>query len=128
MTTEDRTFRTLLRDLVDEVQRLFRQELQLARAETAEKVNQVQNGAISIIAGLLLAFSALLILLQALVVALAEIMEPWLASVIVGVAVAVLALILVKAGQSTISATNLTPERTLQSVREDKDMLMEKAK
>jgi uncharacterized membrane protein len=128
MTSDDQSLRALLKDLIDEVSRLIRQELRLAQAESSEKISQVQTGLISIVAGLLLAFAALLVLLQALVIALANVVAAWLASVIVGLVVGAIAFVLVKQGQSNLKATNLVPERTLKSVQNDRDMVMEKVK
>jgi hypothetical protein len=120
------SFASLLRDLIAEIGQLFRQELRLARAETGEKLSQAQNGIIAIVVGLLLASSALLILLQAVVLALSQIVPAWAASVIVGVVVAIVAFILIRGGQSSLKLTNLTPTRTLDALRKDRDMVMEK--
>ena len=120
------SFASLLRDLIAEIGQLFRQELRLARAETGEKLTQAQNGIIAIVVGLLLASSALLILLQAVVLALSQIVPAWAASVIVGVVVAIVAFILIRGGQSSLKLTNLTPTRTLDALRKDRDMVMEK--
>jgi hypothetical protein len=126
MTYPDQSFTSLLKELIGELGQLIRQELRLAQAEASEKVSQAQNGVIALIVGLLFAFSALLILLQAVVVALATVMPAWLASVIVGLVVAVIAFILVRQGQSNLNPVNLVPERTLNAMRSDRDMVMGK--
>lgn len=126
MSTPEPSFKSLLKELVDDIGRLVRQELRLAQAEASEKVNQIQTGIIAIVAGLLLAFSALLVLLQALVIALSNAMAPWLAAVIVSVGVGIVALILVKQGQSNLKTANLTPSRTINSLQSDKDLVKEK--
>lgn len=125
MVTADQSLKSLVQELIDDVSRLFRQEFRLARAEMSEKVSQAQNGVFAIIAGLLLAFAALLVLLQALIVALANVLPPWLASVAVGVVVAIVAFILIRSGQSNLKMS-VVPERTLHSVRQDKNMVAEK--
>ena len=122
----DQSFTSLLKELIGEVGRLIRQELQLAQAETSEKVSQAQNGAIAVVIGLLLAFCALLILLQAVVVALAAEMPPWLASVIVGVVVAVLGLTFIMVGKRKLRPSSLMPDRTLDAMRKDRDMVVRK--
>ncbi len=126
MSSTDPSLKTLLQDLISEVSELIRQELRLAQAEAAEKVSRAQYGVIAIAAGLLSAFCALLILLQALVIGLAEIMPAWAASLCVGGLMALAAVFLVRRGQSGLSPANLVPERTLDSVRRDKDLIMEK--
>jgi hypothetical protein len=126
MTYPEQSFTSLLKELIGEVGQLIRQELRLAQAEASEKVSQAQNGVIAIVVGLLFAFSALLILLQAVVVALVAVMPAWLASVIVGLVVAAIAFILIRRGQSNLKPVNLVPERTLNAMRTDKDMVMRK--
>jgi hypothetical protein len=126
MSSTGLTLKTLLRDLITEVSELIREELRLAQAEAAEKVSRAQYSVIAIAAGLLSAFCALLILLQALVIGLAELMPAWAASLAVGGVMAVAAFLLVRHGQSGLSPANLVPERTLDSVRRDKDLVIEK--
>jgi drug/metabolite transporter (DMT)-like permease len=128
MATPDQSVKSLLAELANNMSKLIRQELQLVQVETSEKTSQALEGVFVIIGGLLLAFAALLILLQALVVGLSEFMEPWLASLIVGVAVAVIAFALIKYGQSNLKASNLTPDRTIRVMREQKDMVMERGR
>lgn len=120
------SFASLLKELIAEIGQLFRQELRLARAETGEKLAQAQNAVIALVVGLLLAFSALLILLQAVVIALSEVMPAWAASVVVGGVIAIVAFILIRGGQNNLKLTNLAPTRTLESMRRDRDMVMEK--
>ena len=126
MSSTDPSLATLLRDLISEVSELIRQELRLAQAEAAQKVSRAQSSIIYVAAGLLSAFCALLILLLALVIGLAEIMPAWAASLCVGAAMAIAAVVLMRLGQSGLSPSNLVPERTLDSVRRDKDLVMEK--
>lgn len=126
MSSADQSFRSLFSELVSEITNLIRQELRLAQAEASEKVTQAQRGAVTLVAGLLIAFVALIILAQALVLGLSNVVEPWLASVIVGVVLAIVGFALVKGGQSSLKPENLTPERTLRTLREDKNMIAEK--
>ncbi len=128
MHTNDQSLRSLTSELIGDISRLIRQELRLAQTEAGEKASQLQTGVISVAAGMLLALAALLILLQALVLGLANVMSVLMASVIVGVVVAVIALILVWAGAAKLKGTSLMPERTMRAVQSDKDMILEKAR
>ena len=130
MSAEDQPIRSLLSRLIDDISLLVRQELRLAQAEGSEKLSQATNGLVAIAAGLVIAACARLVLLQALVIALAEYtkLPASLASLIVGLVVAVVAFILIRQGQSNLSPSKLSPERTIRSLREDKDMVMEKAR
>src|SRR3546814_18475704 len=123
MATADQSFKSLLSDLIGDVGQLIRQELRLAQAEASQKVSRARHGATSIVVGAMLGFGALLILLQALVVALAEVVEPWLAAGIVGLGPAILALILINSGQSRLPPSHLHPDRTARPVRHASDLL-----
>lgn len=105
----------LMRGLMSDVTLLFRQEVRLAQAEVSEKLDQAQNGLYAVVTGLLVAFCALLILLQALVIALSAVLPPWAASLVVGVFLAVIALILIRVGSRNLRPSNLIPERTLRA-------------
>ncbi|WP_173931319.1 phage holin family protein [Chelativorans sp. Marseille-P2723] len=120
-TNEDqRGITTLVTDLADQAATLVRTEFRLLRAEMSEKLEQVRNGGLEIVAGSICLLAALLVLLQALVVALAELGlgMAW-SSLIVGVVVAIIGFVLVRMGTSNISATNLTPERTQEQLAKD---------
>ena len=123
---ENRSLGELLRDLASDVTNLIRQELTLARTEAQEKLNQTVMAAVSLVAGALLGFAALIVLLFALVDGLTEVGLPgWLAAIIVGGAVAIIGFILVRKGQNDLSASRLAPERTAANVRRDINLVKE---
>lgn len=117
MTMADASLGNLLSGLVHDVGQLVRQELRLAQAEASEKLQQAQNGIYAVTTGLLVAFCALLILLQAVVIALSNVMPAWLASVAVGGVLALVALLLIRQGRKNLQARNLIPQRTLRAAR-----------
>jgi hypothetical protein len=126
MHTDDRSLKDLLVDLSNSMTTLFRKEIQLARAETSEKVTQVGVALGSIAGGAILALAALIVLLQALVIGIAEAGVPagW-ASLIVGIIVAVIAYILIHKGTSDLKASNLAPSRTVDSLKRDAQVAKE---
>lgn len=125
---ENRSVGELLRDLANDVTALIRQELTLARAEAQEKLHQTITAVVAMVAGALIAFAALIVLLDALVYGLTEAGMPrWLAALIVGGIVAVIGFVLVRKGQKDLSATRLAPERTAANVRKDINLVKEQA-
>lgn len=129
MHTDDRSLKDLLTGLTDSITTLFRQEIQLARAETSEKVTQVGVAIGAIAAGGILALAALIVLLQALVIGLAEAgLPPGWAALIVGVVVAVIAYVMIHKGTSDLKASNLAPERTMSSLRRDAQAVKEQVR
>lgn len=108
---------------------LAQEEVDLAKAEIAEKASEAASGASELVAGGAIAFSGFLILLMAAANALmlflpAEHAE-WLAPLIVGGVVAAFGAVLLAKGKSDLKAKNLTPSRTLQSLRRDGQLVKE---
>lgn len=121
-----RSVMELLRDLARDTSGLLRQELQLARAEIENHVHQLIAALIVMFAGALLGFAGLIILLDAMVYGLIKAgLDHWLASLIVGGVVALVAYILVRKGENDLSATRLAPERSTANFRKDVDLLRE---
>lgn len=138
-TTDPRSVPQLLSDLARELTTLFRKEGQLIRAELSEKTSQLTVGVGEAAAGAICLLVSLNVLAAALVVAIARIgAEPadpaiqdtgigvgW-ASLIVGVILAVIGAILLKRGASNMS--NLTPERTVNQVTQDANLVKEQVR
>jgi hypothetical protein len=126
--TEDRSLKDLLSDLSGSISTLFRKEIQLARAETSEKITQSMVAVGAIAGGGILALAALIVLLQALVIAVAEMgVPPALAALIVGLVVAVIAYFMIHKGTNDLKASSLAPERTMDSLRRDAQLAKEQA-
>jgi hypothetical protein len=115
----ERSVASLLSDLARDFSLLIRQEVALAKAEASEKVGQLGMGVGLIAAGGFVAFAGLIVLMFAGVYALSLVMEPWQAALVVGGVVTLLGLILVFVGKSKLSADKLTPQRTIQSIKDD---------
>jgi hypothetical protein len=125
MNLEHKPMSRLMMDLVDSINRLLRQELELARIESSEKANEAILGLVGILGGMLVALASLLVLVQAVVVALAAYMRPEYAALIVGIALAIVAFILIRSGKSALEAKNLALPKTAESLKRDKDLVME---
>jgi hypothetical protein len=122
----ERSLSTLLSDLAGETVELFRQELTLLKAELQEKLSRAGIGAAALAAAALIAFSGWLFLLLAVTYALAIVVPPWAAALIVGVLVLAVAGVLALIGKNRMRADALTPERTLRSLRADQAWIKER--
>ena len=129
-THETRTIGSLLRELFDEARDLFRQELALAKTEATEKASVLGKNVAFIAAGGLVAFAGALLILAALSVLVAWLLQNaglnagtamWLGPLIVGLVVAIVGYILVNKGLKTLKNGSLKPEKTIQSIKEDKE-------
>jgi hypothetical protein len=120
---ESHSFVGLVRRLTDELATLVRQELALARAEITSSIRSLILGAGSVAAGGAVLFAGFLVLLAAAVLGLAHVVSPWLSALIVGVVVALVGYLMVHAGVKGVTETPVTPARTVDSLRRDKDVL-----
>ena len=116
--------RAFARDSVE----LVRKEVQLAKMETSEKIDQLAKGIVFVIVGALLLVVALGFLAEALVEFLATLVgSEGLAALIVGILVAVTGVVLVMRGKSNLSPENLKPSRTLRTTERGYEKLREAA-
>jgi drug/metabolite transporter (DMT)-like permease len=127
ISADNRSVGDLLRDLANDVARLVREEMALARSEASDKMHSSMTALMSIIGGSLLGLAALVVLLDALRLGLSNHMPDWLAAIIVGGVVAVIGCVFVYAGQKALSASRLAPKRTTESLRKDLNLVREHA-
>lgn len=125
MPRVQRSLGTLVADLFRETADLLRGEVRLAKAELAEKVTQVETGAVSFAIAYVLCFLGVLILLEAAVIALANVVPAWLAAVIVGAVVLTIGLIFLGKAKKNLSVKNMSLKATSESLRRDKQVLKE---
>jgi hypothetical protein len=116
----ERPIGDLLGSFAHETTTLMSQEMELARAEIGIQVKRAGIGAGLFGAAAALGLAALGALTACAILALALVMDGWLAALIVGAALLVVAGILALAGRSRVRAVAPpVPERALQNVRRD---------
>jgi hypothetical protein len=122
---DDRPVTALIADLVEDSTTLVRQEIALAKSELSQKLSQVSGGAISMAISGGLGFAALLMLLECIVFALMEVagLPGWLSTLIVAVLTGIVAFLLFEKAKSNLKVANLTPDRTVDSLRRDAELL-----
>jgi hypothetical protein len=120
---EPRGLTDLVAQLGGDLAALVRKESELVRAEVSEKLNAAGKAVGDIAAGGLLLIAALLVLLQALVIALSKVMDPLWASLLVGVSVAGVGLLLVRTGMKAISLGGLKPDRAARQLKKDAELM-----
>jgi hypothetical protein len=127
-SADARSFGQLLSDLGGDLARLVRAEAELIRAEMQAKGKELAKAGAEFAAGAILLLAALMILLQALVLTLSKVMDPVWASLLVGVAVAIVGAVMLRTGAKTAQATNLAPERAQAQFRKDAQLMKEQVK
>jgi hypothetical protein len=119
----------LMKQLSEQTTLLVRREVQLAKAELAEKGKQAGIGAGMFGGAGLLGLFALGVLTAAAILGLATALAAWLAALIVAVVYAATAGVLALRGKSRVqSATPPVPERALDSTKEDVAWVKTRAK
>jgi hypothetical protein len=119
----------LTRQLSEQTTTLARMEVELAKAELQQKGKQIGIGAGAFGGAGLFGFYAFGALTATLILALAEAVDPWLAALIVTVVYAAIAGVLALIGRNRVQeGTPPTPERAIESTKEDVDTAKRSAK
>jgi len=117
-TTEERSLGDLFADLTREITTLIRQEIRLATVEISHKTSQVGKHIAFIVAGGLIAYAGFFAIEAMAVMLLSQVVDWWLAALIVGLAVMGVGYFLVKNGLDNLKKVDLTPRHTAASIQE----------
>ncbi|CAN5297968.1 hypothetical protein BH23VER1_BH23VER1_34040 [soil metagenome] len=129
------TLPELARELRDETSALIRDEVALAKTELSEKASLAGRNLGFIVGGALVGYSGLVLVLLSLgwliarafiSAGMAEAMAVFLGLLIVGVLILALSAALVMKGVATLKSQSLRPEKTIDSLRRDRDWGKEK--
>jgi membrane protein len=125
--THDRSMAQLVNDLTEQTTRLVRTEARLAAREMAGKARRAGFGTGALGAAAILTAYAGAMLLACLALALATVMSPWLATLIVAIALLAAAGVAALVGRAQLrKALPPVPDDTITRVREDIDAVRER--
>ena len=126
---EERSLGDLFSELSKETSTLMRQEVTLAQVEMTQKATIVGKQVGSLVVGGAVGYAAVLILLAALVIAFTQLISSifgwttmtsaWVAAAIIGLVVGGVAFSLITSALATLKKTDLTPQQTIESLKED---------
>ena len=123
------TLTGLFGDLWRQTTTLVHQEAALAKAELSEKISHMALGVGGIAAGGAVIFAGFIILLSSAVNALVPYLPPnmaaWLSPLIVGLVIIIIGYIIYASGKSALDASNLKPSRTVESLKQDGQLVKE---
>ncbi|BCB75969.1 phage holin family protein [Phytohabitans flavus] len=118
----------LVRQAADQISRLVRDELALARAEVMQKGKRAGAGAGLLGGGGVIAMFGVAALIAAAILGIAEGLPGWLAALIVAVALFAMAGVLALAGRrQVVRGVPPVPQEAVRSVRADIDEVRERA-
>jgi hypothetical protein len=126
---DDRSVAELTKTLLHDASELVRRELDLAKAELAEKGRRLAVGIGLLAVGAVLMLAVLGTLIATAVLALATVMDAWLAALVVTLVLAVLGAVILLFGTRALRrGTPPVPDETVDSVKEDIAWLKTRAK
>ena len=126
---EDASIAELLQALTEQTTRLAQREIELAKAEMAEKGKRVGIGAGAFSAAGLIALLALGAATAGAILGLATTVAAWLAALIVAAAYLLLAGLLALIGKAKVEeATPPVPEQAIEGAKADAQEIKERAK
>lgn len=124
----DRSLADVVRDIIGDIQNIVRSEVRLAKAEMQEEAGKTIRAAGMLAGGALVALFAVGCLVLCLIYALSNVVAPWLAALLVGVGLLVLAGVLVSIGRNRLKDVTPTPEKTVHSVKENVEWMKNQTK
>lgn len=133
LVKEERSLGDLFSELAAETSTLVRQEVSLAQTELTQKATSVGKNVGFLVAGGAVAYTALLVVLAAVVIGLTQLISnlsgwqiitsAWIAAAIVGLVVGIVAYVLVTSALAKLKNTELTPRQTVETLKEDAEWL-----
>jgi uncharacterized membrane protein YqjE len=125
-TSNDRSIGELIGDLSDQLSRLVRTEIELAKAEITARLQKLGTGAGLLIGAAVVAFYLLGAVIATAIIALSVPFEPWLAGLIVTVFLLLVVALLAWLGIREVKrGAPPTPIKAIEGVQQDIDAVKE---
>jgi hypothetical protein len=120
---DERSIGELFSELSRETTELFRQEVQLAKAEMSQKASRVGKNVGFLVVGGVVAYTGVLALVAAGIILLGQLIPYWLSAGIIGLVIALVGLFLVVKGANTLRQEDPVPQETVETLKEDSQWL-----
>lgn len=121
--SEERSLGDLFSELAAETGTLVRQEVALAQVELTQKAASVGKNIGFLVVGGAIGYAALLVLLAAAIIGLANVVPVWAAALIVAAIVGIIAFVMISTALKSLKKTELAPRETVKSLKEDAEWL-----
>jgi len=125
---EEPSIGELFASLARDTSNLVRQEVELAKTEMTQKATKAGRDIGYIAAGAGVAYVGLIVLAFALVYVLDIFLPLWAAALIVGLVIAGIGYMLVQRGLTELRRVDLTPQQTIETLKEDTEWVKDQVK
>ena len=125
---EDQSIGELLGELYQGASQVISLEIELAKTELTQKASRVGKNVGFLAAGGAIAYAGFLALIFAIIAILATFMYTWLAALIVALLVLGIGGALVMTGLKTLQQESIAPQRTLDTLKEDKEWMTDQSR
>jgi len=115
----ERPLGELFADLANETSSLVRNEVALAKVELTQNAAKIGRNVGALVVGGAIGYAGLLALAAATILLLDRVMPAWVAALIVGLVVAGVAWLLIGKALVELRQTQLAPQETVESLKED---------
>jgi len=120
---EERSLGDLFSELAAETGTLVRQEVALAQAEISGKATRVGKQVGFLAVGGAIGYAAMLAIMAAVIIGLSNFIPAWIAALLVGAVVGAVSFFLISSAIERLKNTNLKPEESVESLKEDAQWL-----
>ena len=119
--SEPESLGTIVTGIVEDLQGIVRGEVQLAKTELKEDASAIGRAATLIAIAAMVGLVGFSFLMLGVTYLLNKSLQMWLSAGIVGVVLLIIALIAAMVGKNQLSAANLKPQQTIDSLKEDQE-------
>ncbi len=124
--TDERSLGDLFTELANESSALIRQEVALAQVEITQKATEVGINIGYLVVGGSIAFIAVQAILAAVIIGLGILIGSyWISALIVGIVIAIVAYFMVSSALESLKKMQLTPQQTVETLKEDVEWVKE---
>lgn len=116
---ENKPLGDLFSELASEVSELVRKEVALAKLEVGQKAQTIGKNVGYLVVGGAVAYAAMLAILAGVIMLLDNIMPSWGAALLVGALVGAIAWLMIGKATAALKATDVTPQQTVETLKED---------
>jgi uncharacterized membrane protein YqjE len=128
MASSDRSVSDVLQDIIGNIQEIVRSEVGLAKTEVREELAKAQTASLFVGSGAVSGLFGLFFLLLTIVSALSTVMPNWAAALIVTTVLAIMAGAMLSLGLKRFKQVHSTPEKTIESVKENVEWAKQQSK